>query len=78
VAAAAGLRDGQRARLESRVGALEVVLRCDATMRRDVAWMAKGGMLRDGRCANAIVSAVESDAGGGAAYYDEPVRLREP
>ncbi len=68
--------DGGHALLQSRVGAMEVVLRFDPTMRRDVAWMAKGGMLRDGRCGNALVAAVESDAGGGAAYYDEPVRLR--
>jgi hypothetical protein len=38
--------------------------------------MAKGGMLRDGRCANLLVAAVETDAGGGAAYYDELVRLK--
>lgn len=37
---------------------------------------AKGGMLRDGQCANLLVAAVESDDGGGAAYYDELVRLR--
>jgi anaerobic selenocysteine-containing dehydrogenase len=73
--AAAGLDDGERGRLQSRVATLEVVVRHDATLRRDTALMAKGGMLRDGRCANLLVSATESDEGGGAAYYDEPVRL---
>ena len=72
---AAGARDGERCRLESRVAALEVVVRHDATLRRDVAWMPKGGLLRDGRCANLLVAAVESDDGGGAAYYDELVRV---
>jgi len=72
---AAGAEDGERCRLESRLAAIEVVVRHDPTLRRDVALMAKGGMLRDGRCANLLVAAVESDDGGGAAYYDELVRL---
>lgn len=72
---AAGARDGERCRLESALASMEVVVRHDSTLRRDVAWMAKGGMLRDGRCANLLVAAVESDAGGGAAYYDERVRV---
>jgi anaerobic selenocysteine-containing dehydrogenase len=72
---AAGIADGARAVLESRIASLEVVVRHDPTLRRDVAWMDKGGMLRDGRCANLLVAAVESDAGGGEAYYDQLVRL---
>lgn len=75
-AAAAGLDDGEDALLESRVGALRVRVRHDPAQRRDVASMEKGGQLRDGRCVNALVAAVESDAGCGAAYYDERVRLR--
>jgi anaerobic selenocysteine-containing dehydrogenase len=75
-ASAAGIEDGGLALLESRVGSLAVIVRHDATMRRDVAWMPKGGALRDGRCANLLVTAEESDLGGGAAYYDELVRLR--
>jgi anaerobic selenocysteine-containing dehydrogenase len=73
-----GVADGDTALLESRVAAMAVRVRHDDTMRRDVIWMAKGGMLRDGQCANLLVSAVESDEGGGAAYYDELVRLRAP
>jgi anaerobic selenocysteine-containing dehydrogenase len=72
---AAGLADGAMALLRSRVGVLRVRVRHDAAQRLDVAAMEKGGQLRDGRCANLLVSAVESDAGGGAAYYDERVRL---
>jgi hypothetical protein len=37
--------------------------------------MDKGGMMRHQRCANVLVRAEESDFGGGAAYYDQPVRL---
>jgi len=40
-----------------------------------VALVAKGGWLRSGRCANVLVRAKVTDAGGGAAYYDTPVRL---
>jgi anaerobic selenocysteine-containing dehydrogenase len=72
---AAGLADGARARLRSRVGALEVVLRHDPEMRRDLLLVPKGGWLRHGRAANALVSARATDFGLGAAYYDERVRL---
>lgn len=69
--------DGRSARLESIRGGFEVVVRHDAGVRADVVWMAKGGMLRHGWCANALVAAEETDEGSGAAYYDEPVRLVE-
>ncbi|MEW6279848.1 MAG: molybdopterin-dependent oxidoreductase, partial [Candidatus Eremiobacterota bacterium] len=72
---AAGLRDGCEARLESRLGALRVVVRHDPAVHAEVALMAKGGMLRAGACANALVEARETDGGGGAAFYDQPVRL---
>ncbi|MFT7464344.1 MAG: anaerobic selenocysteine-containing dehydrogenase [Pseudohongiellaceae bacterium] len=62
--------------LVSQLGAMPVRLVADDRVRRDMVVMAKGGMLRDGRCANALISAVESDAGGGAAYHDEPVAIR--
>ena len=73
--AAAGLADGSIARIASEVGAMDVRLKFDARQRRDVVLMAKGGWLRDGRCANALIPAVATDAGGGAVYYDTPVRL---
>jgi anaerobic selenocysteine-containing dehydrogenase len=73
---ASGFRTGDRATLESHLGSIEVVLRLDDCVRPDVVLLPKGGMLRDGRCANLLVAAVETDDGGGAAYYDELVRLR--
>lgn len=74
--AAPGFRDGDLAAVESEIGSMTVRLRFDARQRRDVLLMAKGGWLRDGRCANALVPAQLTDAGGGAVYYDTPVRLR--
>lgn len=78
--AARGLNDGDLATVESEIGAMTVRLRLDARQRRDVVLMAKGGALRDGRCANALVPAELTDAGGGAVYYDTPVRIiaRDP
>ena len=71
-----GVGDGDDAELVSAIGTLVVRVRHDRRVRRDVVQMAKGGQLRDGRCANVLVRAVETDLGGGAAYYDEGVRLR--
>ena len=73
--ASQGIADGDSGLLVSAAGRLPVCVRHDTTLRRDVAQMAKGGQLRDGRCANVLVRAVETDLGGGAAYYDECVRL---
>jgi anaerobic selenocysteine-containing dehydrogenase len=73
--AAPGFADGAQARLESRLGFLTVQLKFDPKQRRDVALMPKGGHLRLGQCANAITEARTTDAGGGGALYDEPVRL---
>jgi anaerobic selenocysteine-containing dehydrogenase len=73
--AAAGFREGDLVRLESEVGSIEAVLRLDPRQRRDVALMPKGGWLGRGRSANALVRARTTDAGGGARYYDTPVRL---
>lgn len=71
----AAFGDGGRAVLESRHGSLPVIVLWDERVRPDVALMAKGGTLRQGRCANALIAAHETDGGGGASYYDEPVRL---
>ena len=75
VAAAFGLADGAPARLASRLGTMEVRVRCDARQRRDVALVPKGGHHRLGRSANALVRARLTDLGDGAALYDEGVRL---
>jgi anaerobic selenocysteine-containing dehydrogenase len=72
---AGGLSDGELARIESEVGAMDVRLKLDARQRRDVVLLAKGGWLREGRCANALIPAIATDAGGGAVYYDTPVRV---
>ena len=74
-AAAAGFDDGAIARIESELGAMDVRLKFDARQRSDVVLMAKGGWLREGRCANALIPAVTTDAGGGAVLYDTPVRV---
>jgi anaerobic selenocysteine-containing dehydrogenase len=73
--AARGVPDGAVATIESELGSLQVRVRHDAKQRRDVALMAKGGWLSAGRCANALVPPRMTDDGGGAAYYDTPVRL---
>lgn len=73
--AAPGCSEGQVVRLESELGSLEVRLRFDARQRKDVALMAKGGWVSKGQCANTITVAKPTDDGGGACYYDTPVRI---
>jgi anaerobic selenocysteine-containing dehydrogenase len=73
--AAAGFRDGQLATIQSPLGRLTVQLRFDERQRDDVLIVPKGGWLRTGRCANALVPAAETDAGGCAVYFDTPVRI---
>ncbi len=70
-----GFQPGDRALLESELDSMEVRLKFDETQRADVALTEKGGWLHRGRCANALVRAKTTDDGGGAAYYDTPVRL---
>ena len=72
---AAGVPDGGRARVTSRLASMVVRLRHDADLRRDLLVVPKGGWLRHGAASNALVRAVTTDLGLGAAYYDEPVRL---
>ncbi|MFM7161619.1 MAG: molybdopterin dinucleotide binding domain-containing protein, partial [Planctomycetaceae bacterium] len=76
--AAPGFRDGDLARVESEVAAITVRLQFDAHQRTDVLLMEKGGWLSRGRCANVLVRAQETDAGGCAVYYDTQVRLLAP
>lgn len=73
--AAGDLADGALARLESRVSSMVVELRHDAEQRRDLVIVPKGGHLRAGRCANALIRAQTTDHGEGGALYDEHVRL---
>ena len=72
--AARGLADGALARLESRVGAMDVRVKHDERQRRDVAIVPKGGHLHRGQCANALIRARTTDMGEGAALH-ERVRL---
>ena len=73
--AAPGRRDGDVVTVESDAGSMSVRLKLDPRQRKDVLLMAKGGWLSAGRCANLLISARETDAGGGAVYYDTPVRI---
>jgi len=72
---AAGLADGARARLESRVGAIPVRVVHDPRQRKDIALVPKGGHFRRQQAANAIITARLTDLGDGASLHDEPVRL---
>jgi anaerobic selenocysteine-containing dehydrogenase len=74
-AADAGIADGEVARLESEIGAIDVRVRTDADQRTDVAIVPKGGHLSTGHSANALIRAALTDMGEGGALYDEPVRL---
>jgi anaerobic selenocysteine-containing dehydrogenase len=73
---AAGLPDGQPARLETRTGSLAVQVRWDESIHPRLVILDKGGMRRLGGSPNALVPAQETDLGGGACYYDEPARLK--
>ena len=62
-------------RLESVVGSMVVKVRHDPLQRRDVALTPKGGHMKGGRCANALIHARTTDLGEGAALYEERVRI---
>ncbi len=73
---ATSLAEGSHAVLETAHGVLEVIVRHDPRVHPSMIVTGKGGMVRDRRCANAVVAAALTDGGEGAAYYDEPCRLR--
>ncbi len=72
--AAPGHADGDLATLASPLASVTVRLRFDPEQRRDVAVYAKGRWGTLGG-PNALVRARATDAGGGAAYYDQGVRV---
>jgi anaerobic selenocysteine-containing dehydrogenase len=72
--AAPGHADGDLATLKSPLAQVTVRLRFDAKQRRDVVVYAKGRWGKFGG-PNALVRARETDAGGGAAYYDQGVAI---
>ncbi|ACY17820.1 molybdopterin-dependent oxidoreductase [Haliangium ochraceum] len=71
-----GMGDGDLAEVASAIASMVVRLRLDPAQRRDTLLMAKGGWLRSGRCANALVPARLTDGGGGGVYYDTGVCVR--
>lgn len=76
--APADARDGTLVVVESARGSLTARLRLDPAQRRDVALVPKGGHFDRGQSANALIDAVPTDLGLGAAYLDCQVRLRLP
>ncbi len=72
--AAPGRREGDLARLVSPLGEVTARLRLDPAQRRDVVIYHKGRWARFGG-PNSLIRARTTDAGGGAAYYDQGVRI---
>lgn len=72
---AGGLADGAEISLETRRGHMTVRLRHDDQVHPSLVVLPKGRMLRQGGCVNQLIEARETDLGGGANYYEEPVRL---
>jgi anaerobic selenocysteine-containing dehydrogenase len=70
-----GIADGAKVRVESVAGSLAAEVRHDPAQRRDVAIVPKGGHFDRGQSANAIIPAVATDLGLGAAYLDCLVRI---
>jgi anaerobic selenocysteine-containing dehydrogenase len=70
-----GMEEGDLVRVVSDRGSLVARLRVDATVRRDVALMPKGGHLVAGACANALIAAECTDLGEGGVLYDQGVAL---
>ena len=72
--AAPGHEDGSLVRLVSPIGAVTARLRFDKNQRRDVVIYSKGRWGKFGG-PNSLIRARPTDAGGGAAYYDQGVRI---
>lgn len=74
-AAAAGVADGDVARVVSSLGQLRVTVRVHADVHPQACVVPRGGWIRHGRGVNALVQAAATDLGEGAALYDQRVRL---
>ena len=72
----AGIGHEGRGWLESSLGQIQVRVIHDASQRRDVVLVPKGGGFFSKSAANALIEAKVTDAGEGAAYYDQYVFLR--
>ena len=77
-AAPPACRDGDEVVVESARASLRARLELDPQQRRDVAVVPKGGHFDRGQSANALIEALPTDLGLGAAYLDCHVRLRRP
>ena len=75
--AAPGLREADFGRLVSAVGEVMVRVRFDGKQRPDLVIYHKGRWGKFGG-PNSLIRARSTDFGGGAAYYDEGVRLEPP
>lgn len=73
--AAPGRTEGDIVTVESPRGTVRARLEFDELQRRDVAIMPKGGHYDRGQSANALIDAVATDLGLGAAYLDCGVRI---
>lgn len=74
---AQGLQDGELVLLETPTSSLPVRVRLDEGVHPLLVVLDKGGMGRLGGCPNQLISAEETDIGGGANFYDQPVRLQK-
>ncbi|MDB5416367.1 MAG: trimethylamine-N-oxide reductase [Rubritepida sp.] len=74
-AALAGVRDGQRARLRSAVGVLEVEVKVDGRIGPGIVLMPVGTWIKRGGGANVLTEDVVSNFGLMAAYGETRVRL---
>lgn len=70
-------RDGMEVLLESRKGGFRVKLAREPGLHPELIVLPKGGSRSRGWCPNDLIEARETDFGGGASFYDEPVRLVE-
>lgn len=77
-AAPPGAADGDDVVVESAQGSLPARLRLDPGQRPDIAVVPKGGGFDRGLSANALIAAVPTDLGLGAAYLDCRVMVRLP
>ncbi len=69
------IADGGPAYLCSRLGRLKVVVNHDENYREDTIYAPRARSVARRLCVNELISARLTDHGGGAAYYDERVRL---
>lgn len=70
---ASGIADGTIVRLSSKLGSISVCVRHDERVSEGLVVLPKGGSLGRGRCANALLESVLTDAGEGAVLYEQPV-----